>query len=158
MLQNTKSKNFFQQENEELIPSFNIMNDGISDIKACIQKNQAESILKICTKEVIQDLNTIVLKVHIGRATLDSVPLFNEFLKAELHLVYSHYIIDLSETHFMDSTFLGSIVRLLKQVKAKGGNLSLVINFDQIKILAPFEQLQKILKVYPTLDEAKNNI
>ena len=146
------------KENEEVNPSFNTMNNGFANIKSYIQKNHANSILKVCSKENISEKNAIILKVHLSRATLDNVKIFNEFLSAELHLVYNHYIIDLSESHFMDSTFLGSIVRLFKNVRRTGGNLSLVVNFDQIKILAPFEQLQKILKVYSTIEEAKLNI
>lgn len=155
-----KTKNIFNPSNEEddLVPSFTTVNNGISDIKNYIQRDQSNSVMKICSNEIIQDRNAIILTVHLLRATLDNVQNFNEFIKAELNLVYSKYIVDLSETQFMDSTFLGAIVRLLKMVKSKGGNLSLVIDFEQIKILAPFEQLQKILKVYPTIEEAKMNL
>lgn len=158
LLNNTNVRYCSELEREELNPSLTVVNNGISDIKSYIQKNQANSIMKVCTKDLIQEKNAIILKVHISRATLDNVQVFNEYLKAELNLVYSNYIIDLSETHFIDSTFLGSIVRLLKQVRGTGGNLSLVINYDQIKIFAPFEQLQKLLQVYQTLEEAKERI
>lgn len=132
------------------------MSDGVSQIRERIHQNYMENVIKVCSEEPIDLANTHLLKVNLSRATLDSVKLFNEYINAELRINSSNYILDLSEVHFMDSTFLGLIVRLLKQIKNAGGNLGIVINYDQINILAPFEQLKKVLSVFTSVEEAIN--
>ena len=132
--------------------------EGISFIKQKIFEQTLESIQSVCSTQYRDDINTAILEVNLERATLENATKFNEFVKAELDLNYKNLIIDTSKTMFMDSTFLGSVVRLLKQINARGNNLSMVVDFSKVKILTPFEQLKSILNIYPTVEEALTEI
>ena len=98
---------------------------------------------------------TIIIKVKLNRAVLEYITSFKNYMQNKLALNNDHYIIDLSDALFMDSTFLGSIVSNLKLIKAKGATLSLVIDLNKVKILSYFENLQSIMNIYPTLELAK---
>lgn len=119
-----------------------------------IEENYQFKIDKFSSAKYIDEINTICVKVNLERATADNVTVFRDNMKTHLGSRYKKFIIDLSDALFMDSSFLGSLILILKQISAKGGTLSLVINVDKIKILSPFEQLKKILKVYTTLEDA----
>ena len=144
MVSNQQKQKYFQHDRSE----------GISFIKQKIFEYNLENIQSICRTEYLDDIDTAILEVNLERATLENAVKFNEFVKAELDLNYKNLIIDTSKTMFMDSTFLGSVVRLLKIVNAKGNNLSMVVDFNKVKILTPFEQLKSILNIFPTIDAA----
>jgi anti-anti-sigma factor len=135
----------------------NNQDKGISLIKHKINENAINNMHKVCTVEYQNHLDLAILNVNLERATLENVSYFNEYIKAELDLSYTNFILNLSSSLFIDSTFLGAIVRLLKQISAENKNLCIVLDFEKIKILSPVKQLHNILQIYPTIGEAIKN-
>jgi anti-anti-sigma factor len=79
-------------------------------------------------------------------------------LKSELVLVntegYRNFILDLSQVVFIDSSGLGAILighRLCREV---GGTFAITGINPQIRKLIEISQLQTVLNIIPTLDEA----
>jgi len=73
-------------------------------------------------------------------------------------LEYKNFILDLSDTLFLDSTFLGSIVFFLKQVNAIGGSLRLVINSNKVTIISQVQNIKNITDIFSSVDEAIVNL
>lgn len=67
---------------------------------------------------------------------------------------YIHVLIDFSETDYVDSTGLGTIVSLHKQSLMKAGSIAFV-NFDEnIKKLLKMTALDRILNIFESEKEA----
>ena len=95
-----------------------------------------------------------VIEVKLDRAVLEYAESFKSYFNIEQTLNNHDYIIDLSAALFLDSTFLGAIIYSLKFANSRGANLSLVLDIEKIKILSHFNNLGKILSIYPTVEEA----
>lgn len=63
-------------------------------------------------------------------------------------------IIDLLKVNYMDSSGLGVLVALLKQIKKKGGTLKLVNLPVSVKKIFDLTRLTKFFDIYETLEEA----
>lgn len=100
----------------------------------------------------------MVIKVNLERAVFEYALLFRNFTKQKLELKHKNFILDLSETLFLDSTFLGSIVFFLKQVNAIGGSLRMVINTNKVTIISQIENMKDIADTFSSVDEAILNI
>jgi len=101
---------------------------------------------------IIDDI--AVVKVDLPAATLrDSQPLWQ---KMEDDLVFDKQkiIIDLSFCTFVDSTFIGMIIKIFRRINEKNSQLKLV--FPQITDLESFRLIgvTKIVECYRGLDNA----
>ena len=67
-----------------------------------------------------------VIHVYLNRATLAKAIAFKDFTQSIIDEGYSKLIIDLSMSEYLDSTFLGAMVSLLKKVSVLNGDLRLV--------------------------------
>lgn len=63
-------------------------------------------------------------------------------------------VLDLSLVTFLDSAYLGEIIRGMKHFRSLGGDLSLVAGPSQILKLLAITGLTAILRVSPTVEEA----
>ena len=95
-----------------------------------------------------------VVKVELVIATLrDAQPLWNEF---EKNLLFNRKktIIDLSQCHYIDSTFIGMIVRIFKKLDENKNQLKLVCpqaeNIDKFRYIG----IAKVIDCFITLPEA----
>ena len=71
---------------------------------------------------------------------------------------YSRYIVDLSETPFIDSSGLVSLISLLKRAKVMGGYVKLVGLRPAMKDIFSITGLDKVFEFYDTVDEALNSV
>lgn len=99
-------------------------------------------------------LQITVIEVRLHRAVIEYAESFKSYFNTEQTLNNHDYIIDLSAALFLDSTFLGAIIYSLKFAKSRGANLSLVIDDKKIKILSHLDNLKKIISIYPSVEEA----
>ena len=88
-------------------------------IEQNIEKAQNESF----SSHIIEHIPACVITVNLERAVFEYALLFRNYTNQKLDLSYKNFIVDLSETLFLDSTFLGSIIVFLKQINAVGGTL-----------------------------------
>lgn len=63
-------------------------------------------------------------------------------------------VLDLGEVDFVDSSGLGAIVRVHKQLRAAGGTLSLVITDETVLRVFQMSGLDRVLVVHGSLDAA----
>lgn len=122
-----------------------------------IEQSESEEPFAIFNAQFDEQSSAMIMKVSLNRAVSEHSPFFKKF--ANLLLVHdiNNYIIDFSDTVFLDSTFLGSIIYLFKQVKAKKKKLSIVIDYSKITILSEVFDISSI-NVFTSLKDAKNNI
>lgn len=63
-------------------------------------------------------------------------------------------VIDLAEVEFIDSTGLGNLVSGLKATRLTGGDLRLACPTEQARTILRLTTLDRVLKPYPTTEEA----
>ena len=102
--------------------------------------------------EIIGDIG--VIHVYLNRATLAKAVQFKDFVGEIIKSGKSKIIIDLSICEYIDSTFLGAMVALLKKVNSLNGDLRLVYNKEMPSLVFVLTRMDKVFKVFPMLDEA----
>ncbi|MFC5284764.1 STAS domain-containing protein [Pedobacter alpinus] len=105
-------------------------------------------------KEIINDI--VVVTINVSEASLNQSDVFKNFIYEASTLTPPKLVIDMTKIEYMDSSFIGALVAGLKNVLSKGGEMALVkINSD---VMALFEltRLDKVFKIYDSLDEALN--
>jgi anti-sigma B factor antagonist len=102
-------------------------------------------------RETINDINVLYMKDSLTVATAQDI--FSQIVSL-LEDGETKFLLNLSSVEFIDSTGLGTLVRLSKRVREAQGKLSLAE--PQAKILEMFEltRLNKILPIYKTHEEA----
>jgi anti-anti-sigma factor len=101
---------------------------------------------------VIDDI--AIVKIDILVAThRDAKPLWDE-LESRLIFKWKKLIIDLSPCNYIDSTFIGMIVKIFRRVSEKNDQMVLV--FPKINTIEAFSVLgiTKIVPSYNSLEEA----
>lgn len=78
-----------------------------------------------------------IVKINLKRAVIGHIVEFKEFMSKYHPESNKDLILDFTETNFVDSSFSGTIISLLKKVKLGEGSLSLVINSSIINFLLP---------------------
>lgn len=105
---------------------------------------------------VIDDI--AVVKIDILIAThRDAKPLWDE-LESRLIFKWKKLIIDLSPCNYIDSTFIGMIVKIFRKISEANGQMVLV--FPKISTIESFNVLgiTKIVRSYNSLAEALNSL
>jgi len=65
-----------------------------------------------------------------------------------------HFVLDLSDVTFLDSTGLGVLVATHRRTRNGAGSLRLVVTRKQLLHLLRMTGLHSVFHVYPTLDDA----
>lgn len=98
-----------------------------------------------------------VVKIDVIVATLrDAQPLWDEF---EYNLLFDRkkIVVDLSYCDYVDSTFIGMLIKIYKKVTGNGGNIKLV--FPQMASETQFWALKitNVIECFNTVQEAIDN-
>jgi len=95
-----------------------------------------------------------VVKVELVSATLRDSQSLWDLMDMESIFEKKKIIIDLSGCTFIDSTFIGMIVKIYRQINERGGILKLV--FPQVTELESFRVIgiTKIMECFPTVSAA----
>ncbi len=95
-----------------------------------------------------------VVKVELVSATLRDSQALWDLMDMESIFEKKKIIIDLSGCTFIDSTFIGMIVKIYRQINERGGILKLV--FPQVTELESFRVIgiTKIMECFPTVSVA----
>jgi anti-anti-sigma factor len=119
-----------------------------------IKYNIEEALAEKFSFQEIEHLSGVVIKVKLERAVFEYALLFRRFFEKKIGSNYKNYIIDLSDTLFLDSTFLGSIIVLQKRVNQKGGNLRVIINSEKTLMISQINNIGDILQTFSSVDKA----
>ncbi|MBI9070716.1 MAG: STAS domain-containing protein [Melioribacteraceae bacterium] len=95
-----------------------------------------------------------VITVHLKKATFANADSFREFLIAAIDDEHDKFIVDFTESHYIDSTFLGTLVVCFKKLDCVGADLKLVCNERIEFIICEITKLSHVLKVYKSLKDA----
>ena len=63
-------------------------------------------------------------------------------------------VIDMEGVSFVDSTGLGSVIAVLKQIRGKQGELRLAAPNQQVRVVLELTTLDQVFPYYATLEEA----
>lgn len=107
------------------------------------------------TRKFIGDV--LIERINFVRATFKEAAIFRDRIYEVISMKQHKLIIDLSRCQFIDSTFLGALVMILKRITERGGELKLVIpNTEAFKIMNTMG-LYRVFNIYSSEEEAINN-
>jgi anti-anti-sigma factor len=95
-----------------------------------------------------------------GEFDLDTVPEIDRFLRRTLGPLYhqDHLVIDLARTTFVDSSFIGFLVKLSAAQRAERRELLLVRPAGQVRRLLALVGLPNVVPVFDTVDAARGSV
>lgn len=104
------------------------------------------------TREYIGDV--LIEKVNFSRATFKEANIFKDRLVFDILKGDMKLIIDLSDCEYIDSTFLGALVVVLKKMTERGGEIKYVIPKPSALYLFKITGLYGVLNLYRNKAEA----
>ena len=104
------------------------------------------------TREVVGDV--LVESVNFSRATVKEAAIFKDRLVYDILKNNLKIVIDLSHCEYIDSTFLGSLVVVLKKMTERGGEIKYVIPQPSAVYLFKITGLYGVLNLYRNKAEA----
>lgn len=104
------------------------------------------------TKEVVGDV--LVEKVNFSRATFKEAKEFKDRLVYDILMNNEKIVIDLSSCEYIDSTFLGALVVILKKMTERSGEIKYVVPQPSALYLFKITGLYGVLNLYRNRDEA----
>lgn len=109
--------------------------------------------LRLILPRAAQAAPILVLEGELG---LETVPEIDRFLRRQLGPLYHQddLLIDLSETTYIDSSFVSFLVGLVRDQRAKRKELVLVRPRGQVRRTLALVGLPNLVPVFETLDEA----
>ena len=103
--------------------------------------------------EIVHSGRALVLKVLADSLETDNVAAFRSAIIPMLDKS-AHFVIDLSDVEFMDSTGLGSMLSCLRIVKSKGGSLRLCNLTPEVEQLFEMVMMDRVFEIFPTTEAA----
>ncbi len=93
--------------------------------------------------------------VHVGgEVDIYTAPMLRERLDEHISAGRTDLLVDLGGVTFMASTGLGVLVGRLKLVRAANGTLRLACSNDRILSVFSITGLDKVFRIFPSVDEA----
>ncbi len=97
-----------------------------------------------------------IVHCNFRRANLTKAIDFKNFMLDLINAGHNRIIIDMSACKLIDSTFLGTLVVLMKRLSASDGKLSLVCNDDICSWLFVMTKMDNVFKISQSVDDAIN--
>ena len=89
-----------------------------------------------------------------GRLDLASASEFKKTLTDTVEAGDRILVVDLSNVSFVDSSGLGALISGMKATRIAGGDLRIAQVGDQARLILELTTLDKVMKIYPTVEEA----
>ena len=104
------------------------------------------------TQEVRGDILTN--RVNLLRVTVKEAAELRNLLEEQITIGHSKIVVDLSQCAHLDSTFIGVLVVIHKELLAKGGELKIVEPLDPAKELFHLTGISKVFNTFETSEDA----
>ncbi|KAE8764937.1 STAS domain-containing protein [Georgenia thermotolerans] len=101
-----------------------------------------------------QQRDGVAVVACTGRLNMVTSPHLRGELRSTVEAGTSRVVVDLSETSFIDSSGLGALIGGLKEARQAGGDLRIAGPGQQILTVLRLTNLDKVLRPYPTVEEA----
>jgi anti-sigma B factor antagonist len=105
-----------------------------------------------------QHANYIVAVVNATEASLNNAEDFKQQLITLLNQYQNNIIIDLKQVEYVDSSFLGALVAVLKHAITLKKEVLLVELHKDVYNLMALIRLDKVFKIYSTLPDAVQSL
>ena len=104
----------------------------------------------------VENINDItIINVQLYSANLEKALPLRDYLLKMVKDDKKNFIIDLSHTEYIDSTFLGSLVFVLKKLKQVDGKIVLILgNSSKATTMFEITNMNKVFEVYENVEEA----
>ena len=103
----------------------------------------------------IEIVNAVaIVKVNLPRTTFNKAEEFNQLLDTSLAAKHNKIIIDFSECHYIDSMIVGVMVKSVKSVRKKNGDILVITPSGSINVMFARTGLYKIFKQFWTIEKA----
>ena len=89
-----------------------------------------------------------------GRLDLASASEFKQALNDAVDAGSRILVVDLSKVPFVDSSGLGALISGVKATRLAGGDLRIAQVGEQARLILELTTLDKVMKLYPTVEEA----
>ncbi len=110
--------------------------------------------MKITSKRMA---DIVILEIE-GEIDAEHAPPFKKSL-AKLSLeCQKKVILDLNKVTFVDSTGLGAMISLMRQLKEQGGELRLVGLQEEVRAVFEITRLYKVFEICSNIEEAVKDI
>ena len=106
-------------------------------------------------EELVGDV--VVLTVNLERATIKNADEFKHRLVSIINKGYNKIVIDVSSCTFIDSSFLGVLVSILKRVVRLNGDLKLVGFQPAVRSMFELTRMFRVFDTFSNKDEAVNS-
>ena len=96
----------------------------------------------------------VAVIVPEGRLDLASASEFKQVLSGAVTDGYRILVVDLSRVPFVDSSGLGAPIAGMKATRLAGGDLRIAQVGEQARLILELTTLDKVMKLYATVEEA----
>ena len=119
-------------------------------------KYDVELIENFLNTEEIGDI--LLINVSLYSANLEKAVPFRDYLMKLFNSGKTKLIVNLSNSEYIDSTFLGSLVFVLKKMNANNGEMRLVLGkASKASTMFEITNMNKVFKVFESVENAKSN-
>ncbi|MFA8343418.1 MAG: STAS domain-containing protein [Rhodothermaceae bacterium] len=102
-----------------------------------------------------EKINDVLIEiVNLDRATLREAEEFKKILTKNIEQGERKIIVDLSACEFIDSSFLGALVHILKKVVKTNGDLKLVGFKPAVRSMFELTRMFRVFETHSNLNEA----
>ncbi len=101
-----------------------------------------------------EENDVLVVNIKEKRATVEFAGVLKQELMEKIEGQYKNVVINLSDTDFVDSSFLGTLVAGLKKATMHNGDLKIVGLQPPVKAMFELTRLYKIFDIFDTVEEA----
>jgi len=107
-------------------------------------------------KKTITD-GLLIVKTTTDRATVEISGNFKDEIIQEIEDGSTKIIVDLSSAEYVDSSFLGALVALLKRTTLKNGDLKLIGLQPAVRAMFDLTRLHRIFDIFDNIESAKKS-
>lgn len=119
-----------------------------------IQQNIEDAQNECFSSHIIEHIPAVVIKVKLNRAVFEYALIFRDYVLKFLGTNHKNFILDFSETIFLDSTFLGSIIFFNRKLRSMNGSLRLVIDSNKMTLLSQINNFSDVFELFASVDES----
>uniref|UniRef100_A0A7V2F5N0 Anti-sigma factor antagonist n=3 Tax=Rhodothermus TaxID=29548 RepID=A0A7V2F5N0_RHOMR len=104
----------------------------------------------------VEPLNAETVVLHVGKA-LDfrNAAEFKSLCQEYVQQGVRNFILDFSETGILDSTGLGAIFSLYRQISPRNGQVVFAAVSRPVQVVVQLTRTYKVFRQFPTVDAAK---
>ena len=104
--------------------------------------------------ETRQADNGVTVVAPVGRLDVAGAPALKEAIAQLAGNGAPKVVIDMEGVSFVDSTGLGSVIAVLKQIRGNNGELRLAAPNQQARVVLELTTLDRVFPYYATVEEA----